>query len=124
MSKRGRYGFITVLLTLACVITGVAFVANRIAHRGEGPRHIYELSGTDVLTDEQAIAIARQTLQRDGRYSNNMVQVVFGNDSVVNRGDDKSYVSLCWQDPGTDKHWYVQLHRTPERVEAVSYPGK
>src|SRR5687767_10259451 len=108
MSKRGRYALVTVVLTLACAIAGLAFVTNRIAHRGEGPRHTYPLSGNDVLTDEQAIALARQTLQRDGRYSDKMEQVVFGNDSVVNRGDDKTYVSLCWQEPGTNKQWYVQ----------------
>ena len=53
-----------------------------------------------------------------------MEQVTFGNDSVVNRGDDKSYALLCWRELGTNKQWYVQLHRTPGRVDAVSYPGK
>jgi hypothetical protein len=124
MSKRGRYALGTVVLTLACAIAGLAFVANRITHRGEGPRHTYPLSGNDVLTDEQAIAIARQTLQRDGRYSDKMEPVTFGSDRLVNRGEDKSYVSLCWLEPGTNKQWYIQLHRTPGRVDAISYPGK
>lgn len=124
MSKRGRYILATVVLTLACAVVGLAFVANRIVHRGEGPRHTYPLSGNDVLTEEQAITLARQTLERDGRYSDALEQVIFGNDIVVNRGDDKTYVNLGWREPGTNKTWYVQLHRTQDRVDAVSYPGK
>jgi hypothetical protein len=125
MSKRGHYGLITVVLALACAIAGYAFVANRIAHPGEGSRHTYPLSGDYVLSDRQAIDLAKQTLQLDGRYSEKMEQVTFGNGSVASRGDDRShYVSLCWQEPGTNKKWYVQLHRTPEHVDAVSYPGK
>lgn len=121
MTNRRRFTFVAVIVMLGC---GVGYVANRITHRGEGPRHSYPLSGNDVLTDEQAIALARQTLQLDGRYSERMQQVVFGNNSFVNRGEDKSYASLCWQEPGTNRQSYVQLYRTQGRVDAVSYPGK
>jgi hypothetical protein len=123
MNKRGRYTLVTIVLTFACAAAGLTLVVNRLTHRGEGPRHTYSLSGKDALTDEQAIALAKQTLELDGRFSGTMQLITFGDDSVVSRGDDKSFVSVGWQERSA-RQWYVQIHRTPERVDAVSYPGK
>jgi hypothetical protein len=123
VTTRTRFAILAVIVTLGCGVAGVGYIANRMTHRGEGPRRTYPLAGDEVLTDEQAIALAKQTLQLDGRFSEAMTLETFGDGSAVNRGDDKSYVSLSWWDP-TRGRWYVQLHRTPERVDAVSYPGK
>ena len=123
MTKRSRLAILAVIVTLGCGVAGVSYVANRMTHRGEGARHTYPLAGNQVLTDEQAIALAKRTLQLDGRLSEAMTLETFGGGSAVNRDDDTSYVSVSWWDP-TRGRWYVQLHRTPARVDAVSYPGK
>ena len=123
MSSRSRFAILAVIVTLGCGVAGVGYVANRITHGGDGPRHTFPLAGNETLTDEQAIALAKQTLQVDGRFSEGMTLETFPDGSAVNRGDDKSYVSVSWWDP-TRGRWYVQLHRTQERVEAISYPGK
>lgn len=124
MTKRSCFAILAVIVTLGCGVAALSYVADRLAHRGEGPRHTYPLSGDQVLSDEQAVAIAKQTLELDGRLSEAMELEAFGDGSVVNRGDDERYVSLSWWYPGTNRRWFVQLHRTPERVDAVSYPGK
>jgi len=121
---RHRFAILAVFLTLGCGVAWLSYVAYHITHRGEGPLHSYPVAGNAALTDAEAISLAKQTLQRDGRFSGAMELETFGNGRVVNRGEDKSYVSLCWRYPGTNDRWFVQLHRTPDRVDAVSYPGK
>jgi hypothetical protein len=124
MSKLSRFAIFAVVVSLACGLAGIGYVVYQLNHHGEGPRHTYPLSGNAILTDEQAIALAKEMLQLDGRFSEAMELETFDDGTAANRGDDKTYVSLSWRYPGTNNRWYVQLHRTPERVEAVSYPGK
>ena len=100
------------VVALALLCFGICY---RVEHRGEGPRHTYPLPGTAALTDEQAIMLAKRTLQLDNRFSEGMELETFGDRSAVNRGDDRSYVSLSWWDP-TRGRWYVQLHRKPVQV--------
>ena len=124
MTKRSRLAILSAVVMLGIGIAGLGYIANRITHRGAGPHRTFPLASDTILTDEQAVSLAKQTLQLDGRFSEAMELEAFGDGNVVNRGDDKTYVSLSWRYPGTNDRWFVQLHRTPERVEAVSYPGK
>jgi hypothetical protein len=122
--KRRLFNLAAVVSLAMMLAFAAYFAATRLAHRGEGPRYDYPLRGNEVLTDQQAVDLAKQTLQRDGRFSDKLELVTLGNGSTVNRGSDRSYVSVCWENRDTHEEWYVQLHRSPERVEAISYPGK
>ena len=60
MTKHRRFAIVAVIVTLGCGVAGLGYVANRLTHQGEGPRHTYPLAGNEMLTDEQAIALAKQ----------------------------------------------------------------
>jgi hypothetical protein len=123
MTRRQRTALFVAVLAVACTVAGAAYVYHVLARPGDGPTHTYTLAGRDPLTDEQAVSLAKQTLQRDNLFSETMVLERFADGSAVNRGDDTSYVSVSWSHPANGR-WYVQLHRTPDRVDAKSYPGK
>ena len=99
-------------------------ICNRIAHRSEGPRHVFTLPGDGPVTDDDALRWSKEVLAADGRFSPDYELQTFGDDSTINRGTDPAYASVCWRNRKTGWQWYVQFKRSPGKVECVSYPGK
>lgn len=123
MTKRSCFVILAVIVALVCGAAGLRYVNDLLIHRNDGPRHTYPLPGDAELTDEQAVAIAKQTLQLDGHFSEAMESGPHPL-HVANRGSDDRNVSVtCW-DPNTGHRWYVQLRRTSGSVDAVCKPGK
>jgi hypothetical protein len=114
----------TVLVGILCAagVIGSGFaintIADRIAHRSDGPRHVFAHSGTDPISDEDAIRFSKEVLVADGRFSPELIL------EAVGRGSDPAYVSVSWNDRETGWRWYVQLKHSPGKLECVSYPGK
>jgi hypothetical protein len=123
-SEHLRLAILIVAAVLGCIALGLFLIDYHFKHRGEGPHHIFPLPGNAILTDDQAIAFGKETLNLDGRFSASMQLDEFGDDRNVSRGDDKTYTTVAWRYPGTNDVWYVQIHRTPDQVDAVSSPGK
>jgi hypothetical protein len=124
--RRARILAITAVTFVVLVVSAGAtflYLVERALHANDGPPHVFVLEGDRRLTDEQAIDFARQAMTLDGRMSAGTVLDTFGDGTTVNRGDDVSYYTVGWREPAKYQ-WFVKLHRTPGKVECVTYLGK
>ena len=119
-----RIGLAVLIVVAGGFVIAVCGLFYLMQHRGEGPRHVYALSGDGPISDDDALKFAKEVLIADRPFYPAWEWERGVDGSLVGRGDDPAFASVSLHQPQSNNRYYVQLKRSPGKVECVSYPGE